>query len=159
MQLKQRFNGLPEREQKLLIFAGLTLLVFLFYVLVWQPLDASIAQQQTRLTSQQSLLTELRANANKIVQLRQSGASTPQRFSGSLTQLANQTATQNSISIARMQPRGEQLQVWVEQAEFNALLNWLRQLEERGVAIADLDIAETSQAGMVKVRSLTLGNK
>jgi general secretion pathway protein M len=56
-----------------------------------------------------------------------------------------------------MQPQGDELQVWVDQAPFNDVLSWLQSLEKSGVIIMDIDLAETGDPGLVKIRRLKLG--
>ena len=93
---------------------------------------------------------------SRAIQLRAAnGVSTG--FNGSLAQAANQTAANANIPIARMQPQGEELQVWVDQAPFNGVLDWLQSLEDMGISILDLDIAEADAPGQVKIRRLKLG--
>ena len=61
------------------------------------------------------------------------------------------------IAISRMQPQGEELQVWIDQAPFNDVLGWLQSLEKTGVSVLDIDIAESTLPGQVKIRRLKLG--
>jgi general secretion pathway protein M len=61
------------------------------------------------------------------------------------------------IAISRMQPQGDELQVWIDQAPFNDVLSWLQSLEKTGVSILDIDIAESDMPGQVKIRRLKLG--
>jgi general secretion pathway protein M len=61
------------------------------------------------------------------------------------------------IAISRMQPQGDELQVWIDQAPFNDVLSWLQSLEKTGISILDIDIAESNLPGQVKIRRLKLG--
>ena len=61
------------------------------------------------------------------------------------------------IAISRMQPQGEELQVWIDQAPFNDVLSWLQSLEKIGVSILDIDITASDLPGQVKIRRLKLG--
>jgi general secretion pathway protein M len=56
-----------------------------------------------------------------------------------------------------MQPQGDELQVWVDQAAFNNVLEWLKAMESMGVVILQADIAEADAAGHIKIRRLQLG--
>ena len=82
---------------------------------------------------------------------------TARSFNGSLPQAVNQTASRVRIAIARMQPQGEELKVWVDEAPFNDVLSWLQALENMGVKIIDVDVAQADAPGHIKVRSLQLG--
>jgi general secretion pathway protein M len=69
----------------------------------------------------------------------------------------NQSASRLNITISRMQPQGDELQVWVDQVPFNDVLSWLQSMESKGVVILDVDVAETSAPGQIKIRRLKLG--
>lgn len=152
---KSTFLQLSEREQRLVIISAVLVLVAIFYWGIWSPLNTSLEQNKTAVENQTKLLAWVQKNANKAVQLRSSG--TKASFSGSLPQAVNQSANRMKIAISRMQPQGEELQVWIDQAAFNDVLEWLQSLEKIGVSILDIDIAESDLPGHVKIRRLKLG--
>lgn len=156
--LLQRYNQLSEREQRLVMVSAVVLLIGMFYWLLWSPLNNALDKSRNTVATQQQLLTWVSKNANKVEQLRRSGSHS-QAFHGSLPQAVNQTAEQNKIAIARMQPQGDELQVWVDEASFNAVVNWLQALESMGVVIIKADMAETGKPGMVRIRRLQLGKQ
>lgn len=154
--LLAQFQQLNEREQKLAVISVVAVVILGFYWLVWSPLNANIDTSRQAIVNQEQLLSWVKNNANKAIQLKQSGGQAGQ-FRGSLPQAVNQAAGRLNISISRMQPQGEQLMVWVDEAPFNDILSWLQGLEKRGIQIVDLDVAEASDPGMVKIRRLQLG--
>ncbi|MGQ8366506.1 type II secretion system protein GspM [Glaciecola sp. 1036] len=153
--LKQWFKNLSERERYLVIGAGIMTLVALFYLVIWAPLNNAIDTNRAGLNSDRELNTWLEEQANRAILLRQGNQS--QSFSGSLTQVINQTTRNAGISVSRMQPQGEELQVWIDAVPFNDLMQWLNNLEQRGVVIVQSDISETDEQGIVQVRRLQLG--
>lgn len=154
--LMQTFHQLSEREQRLVLISAIVVVIGIFYWLIWSPLNQSLETATKAVNSQQELLAWVQKNANRAVQLRGS-AGKGAVFKGSLPQVVNQTAARLKIAISRMQPQGEELQVWVDQAPFNDVLSWLQALEKMGVEIKDIDIAEANMPGMVKIRRLKLG--
>ena len=157
--LKQTYQRLSEREQRLVQISAMVIVVGFFYWVIWAPLNQSLVTDRKALAAQQELLNCVQKNANRAIQLR--GASTDtstgtKSFSGSLPQAINQTAGGLNIAISRMQPQGEELQVWVDQASFNDVLSWLQALEKMGVSILDLDIVDANIPGQVKIRRLKL---
>jgi general secretion pathway protein M len=154
--LKLYFTQLNEREQRLVLVSAVLVVIALFYWVIWSPLSESVTKGQTNLNSQQELLVWVQQNANRALQL-QGSAKPSTKFSGSLAQEVNQSAGRLNITIARMQPQGDELQVWVDQVPFNDVLSWLQGLEGKGIIILDLDIAETNSAGQIKIRRLKLG--
>jgi general secretion pathway protein M len=154
--LIQTFHQLSEREQRLVMISAAVVVVGIFYWLIWSPLNQSLETDRKAVTAQQELLVWVQKNANRAAQLRGSAGKSAV-FSGSLPQIVNQTAARLKIAISRMQPQGEELQVWVDQAPFNDVLSWLQALEKVGVVIKDIDIADADSPGMVKIRRLKLG--
>lgn len=154
-ELKKWFSSISEREQKLVIAASIIAVIGLFYFLVWSPLHNAVDSQRAALISEKQTLVWAKEQASRAQVLRQS--SSRAAFSGSLTQLINQTTRSANIPVSRMQPQGEELQVWIDSVPFNNLVAWLETLEKRGVKIIQSDLSEVDQQGFVQVRRLQLG--
>lgn len=154
-QLLEKYRSLSERERILVVVGGIGLVIALFYALVWSPLQTTITTSKKGIANKQELLVWVEQNANKAIQLKQS-AGGGRSFTGSLPQAVNQAAARNSIDITRMQPQKDEIQVWVDKASFDSTLSWLQQMEQMGINIAEADIAETDETGMIKVRRLRL---
>lgn len=155
-ELLVKFQQLSDREKILVLAASIFVVVFLFYFVIWAPMNDALATQRKNIQTKQTDLAWIKQSANRAVQLR-TGSGASANFTGSLPQAVNQTASRVSIAISRMQPQGEELKVWVDQAPFNDVLSWLQSLENRGIRIINVDLAEANAPGMVKVRSLQLG--
>ncbi len=153
--LKSWFKGLTEREQKLVISASIVAIIGIFFFALYKPLSESISTQQKALEADKALLLWVEEQSNRATILRQSANQTS--FSGSLTQVVNQTTRNAGIPVARMQPQGEELIVTIDQVEFNALIRWLAILERRGIRIVQSDVSEVDNQGFVQVRRLQLG--
>ena len=154
--LLSKYKALTEREQILVIFSIIMLVIAFFYFIIWSPLNNALQQQKQLLDNQQDLLVWVKDSAARAQQLRRSSKSS-QPLKGSLPQVVNRTTSQHNIEISRMQPKGEELQVWIEEAPFNSVLEWLKALEDAGVAILQADIVESDTTGYIKIRRLQLG--
>ena len=152
----EKYRALTGREQILVLISAVVVVVTLFYFAILSPLNQSIAQQQNKLTSQTALLAWVEESAVRAQQLRLTQG-TSVTFTGSLPQAVSSTSQQHNIAVSRMQPQGDELQVWIDDADFNALLSWLNALERRGITVIQVDIAEADKPGNVKVRRLQLG--
>ena len=152
--IKQWYNSLSEREQMIVLVASIVSIIAGFYLVVWSPLSAAIDDNRQSLKNDRQLLQFIAEQGNKA-RLYQSNTGT--KFSGSITQVVNQTSRQANITISRMQPQNENLQVVIDQVVFNDLLNWLQTLEGRGIYIIMTDISEVDDDGFVQVRRLQLG--
>ena len=139
-----------------MIISAVLVIVAIFYWGIWSPLNTSLERGQSAVDNQTELLAWVQKNANRAAQLRSSGDNNT-RFSGSLPQAVNQSASRMKIAISRMQPQGDELQVWIDQAPFNDILSWLQSMEKTGVSILDIDITASDLPGQVKIRRLKLG--
>ena len=72
-------------------------------------------------------------------------------------QAVNQTAKASDITLTRIQPSNDQVQVWIDEVDFNTLIAWLDGLDKTGVQVLQADISQSGGAGLVKVRRLQLG--
>lgn len=154
-ELKGRFAELSEREQKMVLLSAIVVIIAVIYFVIYAPLQNSIDLGNTKINAQKEALTWVTQNANKAIQLKQSGSGTDS-YKGSLPQAVNQTATRQNISITRMQPQSDDILVWVDSADFNNVINWLQALENMGIKITEADIAEGDGSGTVKIRRLRL---
>lgn len=154
-QLLEKYRSLNERERYLVIGAGTMIIISLFYLALWAPMQQSIKTNQASVASQTKLLKWVEQNANRAVQLKQSSGSS-RTFNGSLPQFVNQTAAQFKIEITRMQPQNDEIQVWVDRAAFDDVLGWFQQMEQKGINIVEADLAESDDPGMIKIRRLRL---
>lgn len=154
--LLSKYNALTDREKILVIISAVLVCIAMFYFVVWSPLNKALVHQKQLLDNQQSLLVWVEESATRAKQLRLSSGST-QSFSGSLPQTINRTTAKHNIAISRMQPQGEELQVWIDEVPFNDMLDWLKSMEAMGVVILQADIAEADTPGYIKVRRLQLG--
>lgn len=155
--LLAKFKALTERERLLVVVAFVVIVVGLFYFAIWSPMNTSIERQRALIDDQQELLSWVQQSANRAIQLRQSGLGGQSRLNTSLPQAVNQTTARFNIAITRMQPQGDELQVWVDQAPFNSVVDWLNALERMGVVILQVDLTESDSPGQIKIRRLQLG--
>ena len=150
------FGKLETREQQLLKIGSIILVMGLFYGLIWAPINNSIARQTTLLTQQQALSTWIVQQEAKVSQFRRQGPGKA-TLKGSLVQAVNQTAKASDITLTRIQPSNDQVQVWIDEVDFNTLIAWLDGLDKTGVQVLQADISQSGGAGLVKVRRLQLG--
>lgn len=154
--LKVWFEQQSERDQLMLKVAAVVLAFAVVYWGIWQPVTQAVAAQSQRLTQQENLYTWVQQQGRKAQSLQSTNAQRPQ-LNGSLVQVINATAAQSGLRLSRIQPRGEEVQVFIDEIEFNRLMGWLALLETRGALILQIDVAEASAPGLVKVRRLELG--
>ena len=155
--MKAWWLGLNTREQRLVGSLGAVIVIFLFYSLLWQPLNDNIENTEKKVAHQTELLTWVKQEIARY-KANSGNVKRPNR-NASLSSIVNQAANRSGISITRIQPQGDDLQIWIDNIAFNVLLNWLEQLsEQHGLIIKNIDLDSTDINGEVRVRRLQLGN-
>tara|TARA_R110001583_G_scaffold3812_7_gene23304 strand:+ start:11933 stop:12418 length:486 start_codon:yes stop_codon:yes gene_type:complete len=156
--IKVWWQGLNLREQRLVLVMGSAFSIFLLYSLVWQPLNDNLANTKKRLASRQALLTWVVDNTARYQSIQSTGSN--EQSSGSLSSIINRTANQQQLTITRMQPQGEMLQVWLDSAPFTQLLFWLENLaNNEGLQVQAIDLTKGDNPGEVRVRRLQLAKQ
>ena len=118
--MKTWWQQLNIREQRLVVVMSALISIFILYSLIWQPMNESIETSKVKIERQQELLTWVQESAQRYQQAKRNGG----RSSGeSLSSIVNRTSRLEKISITRMQPQGDDLQVWIDEISFNQLLS------------------------------------
>ncbi len=156
--IKAWWQGLNLREQRLVVIMGSVVLVFLLYSLIWQPLNDNLAKAEKKLANRQMLLTWVSGNIINYQRVNRIGASKKSNIS--LSSIINRTAHQQQLTITRMQPQGDNLQVWLDSAPFTQLLFWLEHLvNNEGLQVQAIDVIQSDKQGEVRVRRLQLARQ
>ncbi|WP_110458308.1 type II secretion system protein M [Shewanella algidipiscicola] len=153
--LKTWWNGLILREQQLVATCGVVLMLGVLYWGVWTPISEAEQDAERALQAQQATLTYVKQTANKIVALQNAGGK--KAYSSSLSATVTQTAKRYGLAITRMQPQGQKIQVWMDEVPFNSLLSYLSDLvQQQGLSLDSIDLAQADAPGLVKVRRIQL---
>jgi len=156
--IKAWWQGLNLREQRLVLAMGSAATIFLLYSLVWQPINDSLAKTEKNLANRQALLTWVAENTARYQSVKSVGGKP--KSSGSLSSIVNRTANQQQLTITRLQPQGETLQVWLDSAPFTQLLFWLEHLaNNEGLQVQAIDLTQGENQGEVRVRRLQLSKQ
>jgi len=156
--MKAHWQQLEQKEKQLISLLIVTLLFAGGYWLLWQPLQSEIVNTQRKVNVQTQTLADVKAIGTKIVALQ--GGQTNRTEVGDLSQLVSRSAKRNNIVITRIQAKADNLQVWIDDVNFNQFTVWLERLNKQyGVEIQNIDLSVADSQGMVKVRRLQLGKK
>lgn len=156
--MRQRWQSLAPREQRLVLFGGGALLLAVLYWGFWHPLQSQLEQRRTRVAAQQATLSWMRAQGQRVLSLRQQGGSAQVDLSASLESVVSQSAQQARISLTRLQSRQTQVQVEIARLPFDRWLAWVGKLESQyGVTVSSVELqAMPANPGEVQVRHLVL---
>lgn len=153
-----RWQSLNEREQLILKLGGIVAAIAILYYAIWAPLSGAVADAKMRVQTQQQLLSWVATNTAKYEALAGGKNITSGNSpSSSLTQRFTRIAQQNNVEVARTQPQDNDLNVVIDEVNFNQLLRLLNQLESQAnIQIVQLDVAEAGAPGQVRVRRLRI---
>ncbi|MCC5855661.1 MAG: type II secretion system protein M [Idiomarina sp.] len=155
-QAKLRWTALQPRERVLVSIMAVLVAMTSFWLLVWQPIVDGVGNAEQRLMNQQSMLRFVEEQAGIVTYARQNTSRqtvTPVR-TGELGAYINQVSGELNLEITRTQPQNESRVVVFNEASFDALLQLVENLTARGVVIENLDVSETNEPGIVRVRRL-----
>ncbi|QFU24925.1 type II secretion system protein M [Shewanella eurypsychrophilus] len=153
--VKVWWDGLVLREKQLVGTCGVFLFIGILYWGIWTPISNAELDAERGLQAQQGTLNFVKQTANKIAGLQENG--NKPSFKGSLSAAVNQSAGAFGLEITRMQPQGKKIQVWMDDVPFESLLGYLNELvQEKGLSLESIDLAESDTPGLVRVRRIQL---
>ena len=155
--MQEWFKSLGARERKIIVSGTVVLLIVCIYFLGWEPVAKKVERlKKTNVESQQTL-TWMKLRADEVKQLRGSGTGGKKDQKGqSLMGVIDKTARRNQLgsAIKRVQPDGKtKALVRLEKANFNKLLLWMEQLQQRqGIQVVNSVIEKQDEPGLVNAR-------
>ncbi|AOR59577.1 type II secretion system protein GspM [Pectobacterium parmentieri] len=156
-ELRQRWQAMSPRERQLMVVCAAVLLLCLVYYAILQPWLEREELWERTISREQQTVNWMQKQAPSIPQGNQAQGENSQR-EASLPILISQSTQRYGLTVARLQPQGNQASVTLAQSDFNSLLRWLSELEQQnGVRVVSLDVNAVEQSpGMVDVTRLML---
>ena len=144
------------RERLALITGSILLCLLLIYSLIVQPLVSGLNKREHLLEQQRETLAWMKQSAEEIKILKKFSSSRQSAGSKqSLLSTIDSTAKAARLRevIRRVEPQGNnQVQLWVEKAPFDPLLQWINTLQQRyAITVSSISIDRKEQ-GIVNAR-------
>ncbi len=158
--MKEQWQQLSLREKRLVIITAIVVAVTLLYFMIWEPLQDGIKTSRVRVSAQANTVQLIREQAAEARQLRatRSRAGTNTRAGGSLLVIIERTAQKKNLksSLQKVQPEGQDgVRVWVENAAFDQLIDWLALLENKNtIYVSEIIIERQKEPGRINSRIL-----
>lgn len=150
-----KWQGLEPRERQLAIAGGILALVFLFYLIVWAPMQRDLARLRVTVPQDSAKLALMRAQAAQVQQLR---ARMPSRSqSGNMLSRLEQAASSRGLRqhVTRMEPEGQNgARLTMDDVSFNVLLSWLADLQSQGIQVENASVQGRPSPGLVNAKIL-----
>ena len=146
---RERFDQLPQKDQRALVALSAFMIVVLFWFLLWKPLDEWADSEHAELVLERDTQTFLNANYERAREIAKSQNAGPKKEAASVVASSGRKA---GLELARVQPARQGVSVWLDEAPYQRLLTWLVQLHNKeGLEVRQIRIERTEQEGRVKV--------
>ena len=158
--MKEQWQQLSLREKRLVIITAIVVSITLVYFMIWEPLQDGIETSRVRVTAQSNTLQQIQNQSAEARQLRanKTRAGANARAGGSLLVITERTAQQKNLksSLQKVQPEGQDgVRVWVENAAFDQLIDWLALLENKNtIYVSEIIIERQKEPGRINSRIL-----
>lgn len=154
--LKNKFDALEYRERMIVIGGLVFLAISLFYLAVWDPIISARDTEREHYDSQQQTLEWMQQAVREIQSLKSTGASTASRFKNqSVSSLAELSAQSTGIKpyIIKQESDKKGVKIQLEQADFDRLIMWLNDMEQKyAIQAGTVHIEKQAANGAVNVR-------
>jgi len=149
----QWLNTLEKRERQIVIGGAISLLIMLFYLIVWEPITSRHNQQKLHHDSQRQLYSWMKNASSEIQSLKSSGNSSIARSRNqSIASLADRSATTSGVKsfIEKIDQSKKGVKVRLKNANFDRIIIWLTDLENKyGIIASKVKIEKTETRGSV----------
>lgn len=153
--LKDWWQGLTDREQRVVSIGGVVAFILLLYLFAWTPLSAAVDDQRETLQRQVRLMTFLQHAATQINQLRASGAQANADDTQDITTLVEGVFSSDGI-IAFVkqvqQPKQDQVTYILTAVPFDKLMSALHKVARSGVRVVQFSASRKSESGLADIQ-------
>lgn len=155
--MKDWFLNLTQRERTMVQAAAVVVLVFVFYMIIIEPISTSYAKKKQNVATATETLEWMRTAAQEVKQL-SGGSNLSVRPQGKqqVLSLVDRSARKAGLAgvMKRVQPEGDSgVRVWFENAAFDELVKWLATIEsDHGLSVNEINVEQTESTGLVNVR-------
>lgn len=154
--MKEWWQARTSQEHMALIIGTAAVLLLLLFLLLWRPFNQALEKKALVVESQQVTLSWMQDNLDLIKRLRRQQKASGAGSNEALLTLVDRTAKKSEIrqQIQRIKPQGDNaVQLWIEQAPFDTVIEWLGQLTQTyAIEIDSLSVDRQDKPGLVNAR-------
>lgn len=156
-QIRQWYYSLPQKEQRMIGGTTAFILLTLFYLVIWEPLQLGLAEEKQKQQTQQEILLWMQQAATEVKTLRAAGSSSAIRDKNKATTLVIEQSVKNAglkSALSKIESSGNNgARVNLHEASFNQMLVWLNTLAKHyGITVASANIERAEKPGRVNAR-------
>ena len=137
-QMARRFKNLSQRERAVLVLGGIASLFIVLYSMVWEPWQDELNRLRVQVPLKQETLAWMQQQTRDLGPLIKKAGQRTQSSNTPLLTVIEQSARQSKINpyIRRMAPgEGDQVKIWLTEADFDKWLFWLESLRKQGIEV------------------------
>ncbi|MFW2373978.1 MAG: type II secretion system protein GspM [Gammaproteobacteria bacterium] len=154
--LRDWLNKLESRERQIVIAGTISLLIIMFYLIIWDPIFSARNQQAQLLETQHQTLDWMIETGNEIQSLQSGGQTSSHRFNNqSISSLAERSAQSMGVKqqITKLETAKNGVKVELEGADFDRLILWLSDMEQKyAIQASSIQIEKQDKPGAVEAR-------
>ena len=154
--MKAWFLNLEPRERLTLMIGVVCAVLILTYALIWSPVSRDVTVLESQISGLREAAVWMDRAAEEVARSRALAPAPRVPNTAPLLTLVEQTAKQGGLAgaLKRVEPQGsDRARVWLEQANFDALVRWLADVQERmGVYAESAVVDPQKEAGVVNAR-------
>ena len=151
--LTEWLNTLEQRERQIVIAGAISLVIILFYLIIWEPITSKQEQQQLQYDAQRQLYSWMKNASSEIQQLSSANGNSISRFRNqSISSLADRSATTSGVKtfIEKIDQSKKGVKVRLKSANFDLIVTWLTDLENKyGIIATKVKVEKTKINGAV----------
>ena len=153
--MNEYWQNLNERERKMVLAAGVAMIIYLFYLLIYAPLTGAVSTRQQDLKEKRETLQWLQTVQSQA--LKSMAARSPISENKLLSLITAQLNRPpfKSYPYQLQQTGANEIQITFEQVPFNPFIRWLWGLSSRyKMTLKQLSVSKTPTPGVTKLTVL-----
>lgn len=154
--LQQWYNGLESRERSLVIAATITIIITLFYLVIWEPIHQGLADQRQQYETQNNIHAWMQQAAQEVKTLKAGGSRAIKPSNQPVSIIIEQSASNAGLknNLSKLDASGSTgARVKLDDVSFDQMLIWLNTLEQHHAIVVDsADIDRADKPGTVSAR-------
>jgi len=155
--MKYWFLNLSLRERQMVVAAVVVTLLYLLFLLVWQPISDSYERNKKNVLTASETIRWMNKAAKEVKQLGGSNLVDSQtRGKGFILGVIDRSVRKAGLAnvMKRVQPEGSTgVRIWFENATFDEFFKWLTAVEDKqGLIVNEINIEKTESTGLVNIR-------
>ncbi len=149
--MKFEWHNLSERDRIALILGGVIVVLYLFCLFIYSPLNNAIQKEKNQVIENKETLSWMRQVSNAKGQPNIENVSKSKLLSLIAFQLAKQSF--NDYPYVLQQTTDHDISLSYDSVPFNAFMAWLWSLQQHySIRIKQIDIKKIKPAGLVKLQ-------